>query len=158
MINKPHKKLFNFIINKSYRFVPDKHKTKFRFLVVGVWNTIFGFLAFILLYKLSSNIFRINYFAYTSAQILGTILAIINAFIFHKYITFKSEAKGKNLIIEFFKFSTTYIVLALISLAIMPFFVEILKIKPIPSSICLNTLVVFTSYFGHSRFSFKRKL
>jgi putative flippase GtrA len=137
-------------------YLLNKHKTKIKFLFVGGWNTLFGFLAFVILYKIAGKIFKVDYFAYTSAQILGSILAILNAYIFHKYVTFESKTKGRNMIIEFFKFSTTYIVLFFVSLALMPFFVEVLKIQPILSSVCLNIITITTSYFGHSRFSFKK--
>lgn len=157
MIDKPLRNLLHFLSKSYIGYILDKHKIKIKFLIVGGWNTIFGFLAFVLLYKLTSKIFKVNYFAYTSAQILGTILAIINAYVLHKYITFESKAKGRNMIIEFFKFSTTYIVLFIISLVLMPFFIEVIKIRPIPSSICMNIIVITTSYFGHSRFSFKKK-
>ena len=36
-----------------------------------------------------------------SAIILGWVIAIINAFIFHKYMPYKMEVKGKEIITEF---------------------------------------------------------
>lgn len=39
-----------------------------------------------------------------AAALLGNILAILNAFIFHKCITFKSQVRGKAMIIEFARF------------------------------------------------------
>ena len=137
--------------------VYSKHKTKFKFLLVGGWNTVFGFVIFVLLYKIFKSIFEIDYFAYTSAQIFGTVLAIINAYICHKYFTFRSDTKGKKMIMEFFRFSTTYVVVFLLGLGLMPLFVEVFKINPIVSSIILNVIVIFSSYIAHSRFSFKKK-
>jgi putative flippase GtrA len=134
----------------------NKHKTKIKFVLVGVWNTIFGFLVFVILYKLFKKIFNLDYFAYTSAQILGTFLAVVNAYICHKYLTFQSKVKGRKMIFEFLRFSTTYSVIFLLGLIIMPFLVEVLKIYPIVAGIILNIIVVFTSYFGHSRFSFNK--
>jgi len=134
----------------------DQHKTKIKFLLVGGWNTVFGFLIFILLYKLFSKVFVIDYFAYTTAQIIGTFLSIINAFICHRYFTFKSQSRGKKILFEFFRFAMTYVVLFIIGLILLPFFVEVLKIKAVVSLIILNLIVIVTSYFGHSRFSFKK--
>ena len=157
MIDKPLNRFRSQVSSFKTPALINKHKIKIKFLFVGGWNTLFGFLVFILFYKIAGKIFKVDYFAYTTAQIIGTILSIINAYIFHKHITFQSKAKGKNMLIEFLKFSTTYVVLFLLGLIIMPFLVEVLKIKPIPSAICLNTIVIFSSYFGHSRFSFKKK-
>jgi putative flippase GtrA len=124
--------------------------------MVGGWNTIFGFLIFVALYKLFSKIFKIDYFAYTSAQIIGTLLAVINAYIGHKYFTFKSIVRGRKMVFEFLRFSITYGLTFLISLILMPLLVEVLKIKPIIAGIFINLLVITTSYIAHSRFSFKR--
>jgi putative flippase GtrA len=156
MIKETLRKLENYLLPESISQIVNQHRIKFKFLMVGGWNTVFGIGIFILLYKLFSKIYKVDYFAYTTAQIIGIILSVINAYIFHKYITFNSKVKGKKMIIEFMKFSTTYAVLFVVSLVIMPFFVEIIKIKPIPASICLNVVIIFTSYFGHSRFSFKK--
>ena len=70
--------------------------------MVGIWNTIFGYLIFIILDTTFEALFTKRYFSYMSAMILGQIIATINAFIFHKYVTFKSEVKGKGFILEFF--------------------------------------------------------
>jgi putative flippase GtrA len=123
--------------------------------MVGVWNTIFGFLIFVVLYKLFSKIFKIDYFAYTSAQIIGTLLAVINAYIGHKYFTFKSNIKGRKMVFEFLRFSITYGLTFLVSLMLMPLLVEVIKIKPIIAGIFVNLIVITTSYFSHSKFSFR---
>ena len=157
MIKETLRKLENFLLPQCICQIVNQHRIKFKFLMVGGWNTVFGIGSFILLYKLFSKFYKVDYFAYTTAQTIGLILAIINAFIFHKYITFESRVRGKKMIIEFFKFSTTYLVLFLVSLVIMPFLVEMINIRPIPASICLNIIIIFSSYFGHSLFSFKNK-
>ena len=56
---------------------------------------------------------------------LAQVLAVVNAYIFHKYITFKSEAKGKAIIDEFFRFSTTYVVMFCLSMVMFPALVEV---------------------------------
>ena len=61
---------------------------KIRFLIVGIWNTIFGYLIFYVLDNFFENIFLERYYAYMLAIVLGHIIATINAFIFHKYVTF----------------------------------------------------------------------
>jgi len=154
MKNKTHKPFTDCLaLFNSWPFY-NKHKTKIKFLFVGAWNTIFGFVIFIILYKVFGKIFKIDYFAYTTAQVLANILAIINAYLCHKYITFRSSTRGKKMFMEFLRFSTTYITVFLLGLILMPFFVEILKINPIVSSIILNIIIVLSSYFAHSRFSF----
>ena len=127
---------------------------KSRFVMVGIWNTVFGYLVFILLDMLFENVFHKRYVAYMSAMILGQIIATVNAFIFHKYITFKSEVKGKGIIGEFFRFCLTYVVTFILSLFLLPFFVEIISFNPRTSGAIVILICTVISYVGHSRFSF----
>jgi putative flippase GtrA len=89
-----------------------------------------------------------------TAAVLSNIVATISAFIFHKYITFKSTVRGKAVIGEFFKFYSMYTVTSILGLALLPFFVEVLKIDPKISGALLIPITAIISYFGHSHFSF----
>ena len=134
-----------------------KHRVKIKFVLVGIWNTIFGYSVFCLLDTLFSNIFATRYIAYISAMVLGQVIAIINAYISHKYITFKSRVRGREMIIEFLRFSMTYAVIFCLNLILLPVFVEILHITPKISAAILILMCTAISYLGHSRFSFKVK-
>ena len=132
-----------------------KHRVKIKFVLVGIWNTIFGYSVFCLLDALFLNIFATRYIAYMSAMVLGQVIAIINAYIFHKYVTFKSRVRGREMIIEFFRFSMTYAVIFCLNLILLPIFVEIFHITPKISAAILILICTAISYLGHSRFSFK---
>lgn len=134
-----------------------KHQIKIRFFFIGVWNTIFGYLTYISLDYLFSFVFQKRYLAYMTAAILANIIATISAFLFHKHITFKSTVRGNAVIIEFFKFYSMYTVTSILGLALLPFFVEVLKIDPKISGALLIPIVAVVSYFGHSRFSFIKR-
>jgi len=134
-----------------------KHRVKVKFVLVGIWNTIFGYSVFCLLDILFSNLLATRYIAYMSAMVLGQIIAIINAYIFHKYITFKSRVRGREMMLEFFRFSMTYAVIFCLNLILLPIFVEIFNIRPKLSAAMLILMCTAISYLGHSRFSFKAK-
>ena len=140
----------------SWEQLWSEHQVKIRFLIIGVWNTIFGYLVYISLDHLFAMIFQKRYVAYMTAAVLSNIIATISAFLFHKHITFKSTVKGKGVIIEFFKFYSTYTATNILGLALLPFFVEVFKIDPKIAGALLIPLVAIVSYFGHSRFSFKQ--
>jgi len=139
-----------------YEFI-NKHNTKVKFVLVGIWNTIFGYFVFLVLDTFFESLFLKRYFAYMSAMILSQIIATINAYIFHKYVTFKSKVRGKGIIIEFFRFCLTYVVTFCLSLILLPFFVEIFKIQPKISAAIVIFICTVISYIGHSRFSFSYK-
>ena len=140
----------------SWKQVWSEHQVKIRFFIIGVWNTIFGYLAYISLDYLFTFVFQKRYVAYMTAAIVSNIISTISAFLFHKHITFKSTIKGKGVITEFFKFYSTYTVTNILGLALLPVFVEVFKIDPKIAGALLIPMVAVISYFGHSRFSFKK--
>jgi len=126
-----------------------------RFVLVGVWNTIFGYLVFVAYDYFIERFFSPRYVAYMSAAVMSNILAIINAYIFHKYITFQSPVRGKGIIIEFARFFSTYLFSMILGLILLPVSVEVLGIAPRISAALLIPVTTIISYIGHSRFSFK---
>ena len=122
--------------------------------MVGIWNTIFGYLVFVGFDSLFAAFFSKRYAAYMSAVVISNITAIINAYIFHKYVTFKSRIKGIYILFEFLRFSTTYLVTFCLSLVFLPFFVEILHVTPKIAGALVILCCTVISYLGHSRFSF----
>jgi putative flippase GtrA len=131
-----------------------RHVVKLRFLVVGCWNTFFGYAVFFGFDTLFSRLMLHRYIAYLTAMALSNILAITNAYVFHKHITFRSLVKGKPMMMEFLRFCTTYLVAIFLSLGLMPVFVELLHLHPRVSAAIVTVISVLVSYAGHSRFSF----
>lgn len=143
-----------FMINRD---VIKQHEVKLRFLIVGAWNTVFGYLVFIGFDAFFAGLFSKRYAAYMSAAVLSNILAITNAYIFHKYVTFKSDIRGIGIIFEFFRFSTTYLFTFILGLVLLPFFIEVMNLKPKVAGALLILVCIALSYFGHTRFSFRRR-
>jgi putative flippase GtrA len=137
-----------------YGFV-EKHQVKIKFVIVGLCNTIFGYLVFVALDYFFERFFSHRYLAYMSAAVLSNILAIINAYIFHKYITFKSSVKGKGIIFEFTRFFSMYLFSFFLGLVLLPVFVELFHYDPKISAALIIPITTIISYIGHSRFSFK---
>jgi putative flippase GtrA len=131
------------------------HQKKVRFVLVGVWNTIFGYLVFVACDYLFERLFSTRYVAYMSAAVLSNILAIINAYIFHKHITFQSTVRWKGILIEFARFFSTYLFSMILGLILLPISVEALGIEPRIAAALLIPVSTVISYIGHSRFSFR---
>ena len=133
----------------------ESHYVKSRFVVVGIWNTIFGYGVFCLLETLFTQLFSSKFAGYMVAMVLAQILAVTNAFIWHKYITFKSKVKGKAIIAEYFRFSATYVVTFVLGLVLLPAFVEIMHMTPKIAAAIITLICMVFSYLGHSKFSFR---
>jgi len=134
----------------------NSHQVKTKFIIVGMWNTIFGYGLFCLFDTLFAGLLSTRSEAYMCAMALAQILAVINAYIFHKYITFKSETKGRAIIAEFLRFSATYVVTFCLSMILLPALVEIGHIHPKIAAAIIVLICTVISYLGHSRFSFRQ--
>jgi putative flippase GtrA len=132
-----------------------RHQQKVRFVLVGFWNTIFGYLAFVSLDYLFNFLLAPRYVAYMLAAILANILAILNAYIFHKFVTFRSPLKGISIILEFTRFFSMYLFSFILGLILLPLFVELFYLDPKIAGALLIPITTIVSYFGHSRFSFR---
>jgi putative flippase GtrA len=134
-----------------------RHRVKVKFVAVGAWNTVAGYLFFVLFDAISSGIFATRYAGYMAAMVLANIVSVINAYIFHRYVTFRSLKKGREMIGEFVKFCTTYVAVFLLNLLLLPFFVEVGHLTPRIAAALVIPLCTVISYVGHSRFSFRAK-
>jgi len=132
-----------------------RHQIKIRFLVVGAWNTVFGYVVFLILNEVFNRFLSPPYVAYMTASVLGNVLAITNAFFFHKYFTFKSKEEGWDAFREYFRFSGTYLFSFIIGLILLPVFVEIIGMTPQVAAAVIILICTVFSYLGHSRFSFR---
>ena len=132
-----------------------RHQIKIRFLVVGAWNTVFGYVAFLILNEIFNRFLSPRYVAYMTASVLGNVLAVTNAFFFHKYFTFKSPEKGWAALREYVRFAGTYLFSFVLSLILLPIFVELAGMTPQLAAAAIILICTVFSYLGHSRFSFR---
>jgi len=144
-------------LNEAYGSSWRWRGTKIRFLIVGVWNTTFGYGAFLVLYWLFDLFLSPRFMAYMTASIIGNILAVTNAFFFHKYFTFQSPERGGAALKEYFRFVGTYIFTFLLSLMLLPIFVELAGLTPQVAAAVIILICTVFSYIGHSRFSFRSR-
>lgn len=145
-----------FELSNFFNALKIRHQVKTKFVVVGIWNTILGYGLFCLFDTLFAGVFSTRSVAYMCAMALAQILAVINAYIFHKYITFRSEAKGKAIITEFFRFLATYMVTISLSLVLLPALVKIGHLHPKIAAAVIILICTVISYIGHSKFSFRQ--
>lgn len=116
--------------------------------MIGVYNTVFGYLCFAAAYFLLRA--RLHYMI---VLVLAHFLAVSNAFIGHKFLTFK--AKG-HLFKDFLRFNLTYLGAFGLGLIGLPFLVEVCRLHPLLSQAILSVISVFGSYIMHKHVSFRR--
>jgi len=119
-----------------------------RFLVVGAWNTVFGYVSFALLYYLFSSIVH-----YMFLMVFSLILSITNAYICHKFFVFKTKG---NYLREYLRYYIVYAVPAGIGFVFFPFCIEALKMNFYVTQAILTIITVIISWFGHKHISFRK--
>ena len=123
-----------------------RHEEKLRYLIVGGWNTIFGYLLFIALYGLFGD--SINYVA---ILVVSYVISITNAYLCYKFLVFRTKG---NYLREYLRFYLVYGLAFLINLALLPLLVEVLKMNPVVSQGAIVFFTVVISYVAHKNFSF----
>jgi putative flippase GtrA len=125
----------------------QKHQEKVNYLLVGGWNTIFGYLTFVALYYLLHQSIH-----YLILLIISNILSITNAYVGYKIFVFRTKG---NYLKEYLRFYVVYGLALLLNLALLPLVVELLKINPVIAQAIIMFINVVFSYLGHKNFSFR---
>jgi putative flippase GtrA len=126
-----------------------KHEQKIRYLIIGGWNTVFGYGVFVALYFWFTE--SIHYLAILS---ISYILSITNAYIGYKLFVFRTKG---NFLREYFRFYIVYGASFLFNLAALPLFVEVLNLNMYVAQAIVTIITILGSYVLHKNFSFRDK-
>lgn len=121
-----------------------------RFILVGVFNTGFGFALFVAL-ELMLTGDRSYFISLCASYAISTL----TAFVLHRHFTYRKSGTG-NMLVDFVRFEGVYLVSLGVNAVVLPLLVEGAHIPPIPAqaiAVCITTAI---SYFGHKFFSFRR--
>ncbi len=122
---------------------------KLRFLVVGTYNTLFGWGVFALLHLAFAD--RVHYLW---LLVVAHFAAVTNAFVAHREVTF--QATG-SLFSQFLRFNLSYLGALGLGLVALPLGVRMFDAHPLVISGALTLLTVGVSYLLHRHFSFARR-
>lgn len=125
----------------------ERNKQKIDYLLVGGWNTVFGFLAFVVLYYLFGRAVH-----YLILVVISNILSITNAYIGYKLFVFRTKG---HYLREYMRFYVVYGGAMALNLILLPLAVEIFRLSPVIAQGGLMFITVICSYAGHKNFSFK---
>ena len=124
-------------------------KRKLRFLVVGGWNTLFGYSMMVYLSAVLSASCHVIVIA-TIANIIG----ITMSFVTYKLLVFR--ARGRWLV-EYAKAYVVYGANALVTIALLWALIDGAKIDIFVAQAMVTIITVVLSYFGHSRLTFHHR-
>ena len=120
-----------------------------RFLIIGAWNTAFGYVTFVIFYALLAN--RVNYLV---IAFLAHACAVTAAFAAHKRLVFRSS---QHWLPEFLRYNISLLIGLATGLFLLWLSVSFLGLHPIAAQAIVTVLIVALNYFFHTQFSFSKR-
>lgn len=126
-----------------------RHEQKIRYLIVGGWNTLFGYGIFAALYFWLGS--SMNYLWILS---ISFVISVANSYLGYKIFVFKTKG---NVIKESLRVYLVYGVSFVFNLIMLPFLVEIVHLNMYIAQAFVVFVTIIGSYLLHKNFSFKLK-
>jgi putative flippase GtrA len=130
--------------------VKTKYAEQIRYLLIGGWNTLFGYGVYAVLYLLLRH-----HISYVAIIVPTWIVSITNAYLGYKFVVFRTRG---NYLREYLKTYLVYGVAFLINLALLPVFVEVLGWSPLLGQAVVGAFTVVISYVAYKYFAFRPRL
>jgi putative flippase GtrA len=131
-----------------------------RYLLVGGWNTVFGYGCFFLMNHWLAKVFPT--YSYIAASLLSSLIAITVAFLGYKWFVFRTRG---NYLREWLRTLMVYSGgVAIATLALVPLVALIRHSTPYQTQApylagaIISVCNVMISFFGHRHFSFRNKI
>jgi putative flippase GtrA len=128
-----------------------------RYLLIGAWNTLFGYGTFALFTMLLAPLGRQSYIL---AVIPSTTINITVAFLGYKWFVFKTKG---NYLREWIRCVGVYSSSMALGMVLLPVFVFVIRHRfglesqaPYIAGALLGVLTVIFSFFGHKHISFRQ--
>lgn len=121
---------------------------KIRYLIAGGWNTLFGYVAGVVLYYLMRDRFHLVVIA-----ALGNVIAITMAFATYKVFVFRTRG---NWLSEYLRSHVVYGGTAVFGIALLWALVDGAGLHFWIAQAVVIAITVIASYIGHARFTFGR--
>lgn len=125
----------------------EKHAAKLHYLLVGGWNTFFGYSVFVTLYYVTAPL----HVHYEVVLVLSQIINVTSAYLFYKKFVFKTKG---NYFQEYFRFWQFYWLSLVANIVSLPVLVELLHLNLILSQGLLTVATGVSSYFWHTNHTF----
>ncbi len=119
-----------------------EHK-EIRFLFVGGINTAVGYGTFALCIFCGLH--------YVFAQLISTVIGVINSYFWNKYFTFRKRSKSLS---EVVRFISVYAVSYVINLGLLFVLIDMMKMNEYLAGTLGLIATTLISYIGHNKFSF----
>lgn len=134
------------LLGRMARFY-QRRREQILYLVVGAWNTLFGYLVWALLQYLLHD-----YIYYLFILVIAWFPAVLNAYVCYRHFVFRSKGSVWR---ELPRFSLVYMITLCITLVGLPILLRVLPFDIYVTQALFTAVMVVLSYLSHKYFSFK---
>lgn len=136
-------------MSQFYKFIYlGLQNEKIRYLAAGAWNTLFGYGLMIILFELLSSHLHLVVIA-----AISSFFSITVSFLTYKVFVFKTMG---NWLSEWMRSFVVYGGATAFSIALLWLLVDAFGLNIYIAQAISTVLVVFASYIGHQKFTFKK--
>lgn len=121
---------------------------QFRFIVVGLWNTLAGYLLFVLVYSLCSHTLP-----YPALAVIAHVAAVTQSFVCQRRIVYRSDGQ---ILREYGRFHVAHLGLFVLALGCLTALVEWGGWHPLWAQAAVTAGAALASYFVHTFFTFRK--
>lgn len=121
---------------------------KVRYLLVGGYNTLFGYALFVALVLGLGD-----WLHYLVVLVISHLIAVTNAYYAYRMFVFRDAATGLR---SYFRFQSVYIATLGFNALALPLLVEVVHLGAILAQGIVTIFTVVVSYALHKRFSFAK--
>jgi putative flippase GtrA len=118
-----------------------------RYLIFGVWNTIFGIIVFVSFYNILKN--EVHYLA---ILLLAQSVGVIQSHYTQRRFVWKSN---NNYAQELFKFSSVYLFATILNSLMLAALVENNYLDVIPAQLLCALVIIVVMYFAQKKCTFR---
>ena len=119
---------------------------KLRYVAVGLWNTAFGYAAFLCMYGLFHG-----YLHYLIISVLAHLIAVANAFMCQRILVFRSKTSWGP---AFVRFGIAQLLVLMVSVLGLALLVEVFYFDPLIAQLLVMSVCVIAGYLLNRGFSF----
>ena len=134
------------LLGRMARFY-QRRREQILYLIVGGWNTLFGYLVWALLQYLLHD-----YIYYLAILVIAWFPAVLNAYLCYRHFVFRSKGSVWR---ELPRFSLVYVGTLCVGLIGLPILLRLLPFSIYVTQALLTAAMVIFSYLSHKYFSFK---
>lgn len=121
-----------------------------RFVAVGLFNTLFGYVAFAALQATLSNVAH-----YLILLLIAHVISVLVAFLGYRVIVFRVRGQVLK---DLLRFWSVYASALAVNIVALPFLVEVLDFPVLPAQGLFTVVTAALSFIAHRRFSFRRPI